>query len=133
MEASKKDLKNILLIDDDDDNNFIHKIIIKEAGLQVHVESVLSAKEALDRLNSGGKPDLIFLDINMPVLSGWDFLNEYKYLPEEKKENNVIVMLTSSLHIEDEKKARSYREITEYQTKPLTIPVFKQLISKYFK
>jgi CheY-like chemotaxis protein len=131
--GTTKEIKNILLIDDDEDNNFIHKMVIRESGLNAHIVSVLSVQDAMAILNSGEKPDLIFLDINMPVLTGWDFLNEYRSLPKEKRENCVIIMLTTSLHEADQTKARSYREISEYKTKHLTISVFKQLVNKHFE
>ena len=127
----KKKLNHILLIDDDNDNNFIHKLIIEDSGVQADIYSVVSVPDAIQYLQSGGNPDLIFLDINMPVLNGWDFINQYNNLPD--KQNSIIVMLTSSMNVSDEKKALSISEITEYKTKPLTPPIVKEVLHKYFE
>ena len=84
----------ILLIDDDDATNFIHEMVIKMADIDTHIEICTSARKALDYLTCKGEysantsypqPGIIFLDINMPGMSGWDFLKEYDSLPEEQK------------------------------------------------
>src|SRR5690242_11670623 len=100
----KRKLTSILLIDDDEDNNFINKIIIREAGWKAHVEVAQSVRVALNYLMNGGNPEIIFLDINMPILSGWDFIKEYRSLPIIKKDHLIIVMLTSSINMMDETK-----------------------------
>jgi len=125
-------LKHILLIDDDDDNNLIHKLIIEDTGMNVQVKAVLSVKEALHYLESGEKPELIFLDINMPLLNGWDFLEEYKNLHPENKENSVIVLLTSSVNMNDENKALSFKEVAAYKNKPLTVDLLQEIFQKHF-
>lgn len=125
-------LKRILLIDDDDDNNFIHKLIIEDTGWNIQVNTVLSVKEALQYLESGENPELIFLDINMPLLNGWDFLEEYKNLQSGDKKNSVIVLLTSSVNMNDENKALSFKEVAAYKNKPLTVDLLQELFQKYF-
>lgn len=85
-----KKVKCILLIDDDEPTNFLHKIVISDSGRAEKVVEVQSGFEALDYLEKmeDGKypqPDLIFLDINMPAMNGWEFLEEYDKLDEGKK------------------------------------------------
>ena len=70
-----------MLIDDDDDDNFFHQMVLNEVDVANKVQVAESAFEALDYLREGKQiPELIFLDINMPKMNGWEFLNEYKKL-----------------------------------------------------
>jgi len=100
-----KHLDWILLVDDDDSNNFLHKIIVKQSGINVTTKVAYNGLEALDFLNSTGKfsmeekpnkPGIIFLDINMPRMNGWEFLEAFKKLPENQKSNIVMMLLTTS-------------------------------------
>jgi CheY-like chemotaxis protein len=129
----KRKLNCILLIDDDEDINFLNKIIIEDFVKNIHIESTLSVKDALAFLNSGGNPDIIFLDINMPGSTGWDFMDEFKKIQIDGKEDKKIVMLTSSLDMDDENKARSINEITDYINKPLDAQFLEDFFKMYFE
>jgi CheY-like chemotaxis protein len=129
----KRKLNCILLIDDDEDINFLNKIIIEDFVKNIHIESTLSVKDALAFLNSGGNPDIIFLDINMPGSTGWDFMDEFKKIHIDGKEDKKIVMLTSSLDMDDENKARSINEITDYINKPLDAQFLEDFFKMYFE
>ena len=133
----KKKLNNILLIDDDVATNFLHKMVIKKTDCadQVHVE--LNGESAINFLYSirEGKhpsPDLIFLDINMPRMNGWAFLEEYQKLHPELKGKAVIVMLTTSLNPDDLQQSKRFSEISEFRSKPMTQAMLLDIISKYF-
>ena len=107
----RKKINCILLIDDDKSTNFLHKIIIEETGVSEKVEAVQSGQEALDYLERKKegvypKPDLIFLDINMPGMNGWEFLEEYEKLDDNLKGEIMIMMLTTSINPDDEEKAK---------------------------
>src|SRR5687767_1028183 len=101
----KQKLNCILVIDDDEPTNFFTRMIIEQCDCTDHIKVVESAQEALEYLTrsvSGNDeqypcPDLILLDINMPAMNGWEFLEEYKKLSNEKKGKIMIVMLTTSL------------------------------------
>ncbi len=130
----------ILLVDDNPADNEIHKLKIIRANLCNHIKMVNSAAEALDYLTQSGNPDLseqyprpdiIFLDINMPGMNGFDFLEKYKELNERLKSKIVIIMLSVSLDPENEKKASESKEITEFMNKPLEIENLKMIIEKY--
>ena len=116
----------ILLIDDDEPTNFLNQMTLEQAGCARHIQIVQSGQEALDYLMHKGKysngmphPDLIFLDINMPAMDGWEFLERYRQLQPEQKASIVMIMLTTSLNPDDEAKAREIPEIKGFEHKPL--------------
>jgi CheY-like chemotaxis protein len=137
-----KKVNCILLIDDNPADNDFHKIIIKEANICDHIEVVLNGLEALEYIRKSAdsendgkefpKPNIIFLDINMPRMNGFEFLDEYKKLDEKLKSEVVIVMLTTSLNPDDAKRAKENSEVKEFQNKPLTVESLKDVVDKYF-
>jgi len=138
----KKKLKAILLVDDDESTNYFHKLMIKKADISENVYVAYNGKEALDFLkksaadkksdNTQPEPDLILLDINMPKVNGWDFLEEYKKLKEELKDQIIIVMLTTSFNPDDEKKAKTIKEVSAYNYKPLTDEMLGEILKNHF-
>lgn len=132
----KKKLNSILLIDDDEATNYIHQIIIKDHGLCDNIVFKLDGEDALDYLSSPEgeglpNPDIIFLDINMPGLDGWGFLEKYQEFCKEKP-SKIIVMLTTSLNKYDKEKAESMDIISEFRNKPLSGEVLDEIVEKYF-
>ena len=130
-----------MLIDDDDATNFIHETIIKMADVDTHIEVCNNARKALDYLSCKGdyaantsypQPGIIFLDINMPGLSGWDFLKEYDNLPEEQKAKVVVSMLTTSLNPDDQKKGNSDPNVERFLIKPLTVEKLMGIVDDNF-
>jgi CheY-like chemotaxis protein len=137
-----KKLNCILLVDDNPADNEFHRIKIKKADVCNQIKVVTSGQAALDYLHKSGepgqaeefpKPDLIYLDINMPGMNGFEFLEEYKKLDENLKSKVVIVMLTTSLNPDDRERALSTKQVTEFQNKPLTIETLHDIIEKHFK
>jgi CheY-like chemotaxis protein len=133
----KKKLNTILLIDDDQATNFLHKMVIKKADCadQVHVE--LNGESAITYLSTAKNgiypsPDLIFLDINMPRMNGWSFLEEYQKLHNAQQGKAVIVMLTTSLNPDDVEQSKKFTEISEFRSKPMTQTMLMEIIDKYF-
>jgi len=131
-------LKTILLIDDDEATNFIHQMVIKQVGCTENVVVKENGAEALEYLTSSidGKypqPDLILLDINMPRMDGWEFLEEYKNLDDDQLAKTVIVMLTTSLNPDDKDKANVIPVITGFMSKPLTAEMLEEILKKHFK
>jgi CheY-like chemotaxis protein len=78
------------------------------------------------------RPDLIFLDINMPAMDGWEFLERYRLLPPERKTGIVLIMLTTSLNPDDEVRTRAIPEVAGFENKPLGQEQLDALLNKYF-
>jgi CheY-like chemotaxis protein len=130
-------LKCIMLVDDNPDDNFFHQRIINKFDSADEIILMESAKDALSYLTSELAknepcPDLIFLDINMPGMSGWEFLDEYEKLSHALRKPVIVVMLTSSDNSEDEAKARSRDIVSDFKTKPLTGLMLEAIFDKYF-
>lgn len=138
----KVKLNCILLVDDDEPTNFLNKIAIEEVECTHQIKVIPGAREALDYLSCAGRPapmnkecptpEIIFLDINMPAMDGWEFLQKYEALPEAHKSSIIVVMLTTSFNPEDELKARKIPAVKEFRNKPLTPGLLQDILNKYF-
>ncbi len=120
-----KKINNILLVDDDTVNNFIVVNTLNKLDITDNVDSVLNGLEGIEYLkakiesNKALIPSVIFLDINMPVMDGWEFLEEFELLPEEVKDNCNIYMVSSSVYEDDIAKSRQYKSVKDFISKPL--------------
>jgi CheY-like chemotaxis protein len=133
-----KNLRCIMLVDDNHDDNFFHEREIKKNNLTTTVIAKKTGLEALEYLKSKKdithlQPDLIFLDINMPGMNGWEFLKEYNRLGKNLQSNVIIIMLTTSDNPDDEARSKTWNFVSDYITKPLTKEIMKDIIKKYFK
>lgn len=138
----KKKLNCVLLVEDDEGMNYLNKKMLEEAEITEHIEITWDGREAIDYLTNQGKyerqdtiypqPDLIFLDINMPKIDGWEFLAEYKQLSDLQKGNIIIVMLTASLNPDDRSKAEKIAEISDFKNKAITIETLEEIMQKSF-
>jgi CheY-like chemotaxis protein len=126
-----KKLKCILLVDDDEPTNYLNRMVLEEMNCAEHIEVVQSGGEAMRFLMSGKHivPDLMFLDINMPAMDGWEFLEIYRHVFND---NTVTIMLTTSLNPDDEVRSKKFSFIRDYKRKPLTTAVINEILEKYF-
>lgn len=130
---NKKKLRTILLIDDDKNDNFYHEREINKTNSEISVITKTSGMEALEYLKSNqNKPDLIFLDINMPIWDGWAFLLEYSQLSKEIQNGIIIMVLTSSRNPTDELRAKAWGFVSGFIIKPLSKEVMEDIIKKHF-
>jgi len=131
----KKKLNCILLVDDNTDDNIFHQIILKKMDIVNRIDIVLNGLEALVYLKKENQmpPELIFLDINMPKMNGWEFLEQYKHLDARQKARVVIMILTTSANPDDLKKAKEIKEVTGFETKPLTEEIMTEILNKHFQ
>lgn len=111
----------VYLIDDDATYNSLNKrLISKSVNQDLNIVEFTNPEMALNAILEEGKiPDRVFLDINMPLMDGWEFLEILTEETEHKKINTKISMLTSSLFPEDEAKALNYEYVDNYINKPL--------------
>ncbi|MEQ8474836.1 response regulator [Fulvivirga sp.] len=114
----------IWLIDDDSITNFVNKIIIERNYSSAKIQEFLIASEALKQLQNnyaiGAElPNFIFLDINMPEMNGWEFLEAYKKLDPKITDHIKLYMLTSSQNEDDVKRADNCPVIRKFVNKPL--------------
>jgi len=118
----------IVLIDDDPINNLINKRLIKKLVLSPYIKEFLEAEEALRYIQSlnRSKKVLILVDINMPVMNGWDFLKEYAHVESNRKDK--IVMLSSSIDFQDRQKSEDFPYVDGFIEKPLTFEKLKKIL-----
>ena len=130
----QKKLKHILLIDDDEPTTFMYTMVLEQSGYSENILVAQGGEEALDILQktSGDSPELIFVDINMPRMDGWEFLEQYKQISNAKTKKPVIIMLSTSLNPDDETKANEIPEVAAFMHKPLTPGMLQQIVMKYF-
>jgi CheY-like chemotaxis protein len=117
--------QTILLIDDDSISNFITEKLILRENFAQQVISFLSAEAALAYLKNQQQqqlpaPDIIFLDLNMPEMDGWEFMSEFKKFPREFTAHSRVFMLSSAVDAKDIVQARTMEEIEDFISKPLT-------------
>lgn len=133
----KKKLKNVLLIDDSESDNFYHARKIKKMGITDNIHTCFSGYEALDYLKSEldgihPQPTLIFLDINMPGMNGWEFLEEYEKLELAQQGEIVLTMLSNSIDERDQTRADRYKAVQGFYSKPLSDEYLTSILMKHF-
>ncbi len=130
-------LNCILLVDDDEPVNFLNEIVIQKAGFAENVISALSGLDALNMLsgntdNECPKPDLIFLDLNMPAMNGWEFIEEYSKLSNNQRDGTIIKILSSSINPDDMEQANNTEGVHGFLSKPLTAEKLQEVVTTFF-
>lgn len=120
-------INSVYIIDDDSITIFGLRKLLSKHNAEMAIEEFKNGKMALDAImdqinDNSALPDLIFLDINMPVMDGWAFLDEFLKLPSSSSVN--ITIISSSIDIRDQEKWLSYTHKAGHKIEFLTKPIY---------
>ncbi|RIJ43026.1 response regulator [Pontibacter oryzae] len=136
-------LSGVLLIDDDDTTNFLNQRLLDRMEVTENIRTFVNGKQAFDYLYNVSnnnyetesrdyfQPELIFLDINMPVMDGFEMLDLYERLNPEFRKRIIMAVLTTSTHPQDTANSKKYN--AAYLTKPLTVDKVNKLLEEHFE
>lgn len=137
-----KKLSSIIIIDDDSSTTFLNETIIRDAHCTENIHVLQTAVKALDFLSQSliyegrekgfERNSLILLDLHMPPPDGWAFLKEYLLLPEANRKKYTVVILSSSVEIEDLERAKTISDVSDFYNKPLTHDMLMEILNKHF-
>ncbi len=134
-------IRKVLCVDDDTISLTISQLLLKRTGFATEVDTAIDGSEALVYFENlfandpdpvGNAPELILLDINMPVMNGWEFLQEYNLRYREKLMNTQIIILSSTIDPEDFALAKQYPVVMQFISKPLSIENLEELKATEF-
>ncbi|HEX9979298.1 MAG TPA: response regulator [Flavobacterium sp.] len=126
-------LDRILCVDDDPITVMLCRKVISKASFAKHTDSAQNGEEALhyfDNLilhNDNHYPDLILLDLNMPVMGGWEFLDNFSKTYANFLTNTKVIVLSSTIDPSDVDKAKTYTMVIDFMSKPITVEMLENL------
>ena len=127
------DNRSILLIDNNEVDNFIFEKFVAQSDVKVKIHAFVTAESAIEFLREGLQnsqlPEMIFLDLNLPGMSGWDFLEEFRKLRIRKE--IVLFLLTASAYPKDEEESKKYPEVNGFLIKPLAREKLLELMHRF--
>lgn len=129
-----RQLNCIMLIDDNKIDNFFHERVIRKNNAAHNIIIRESGREALDYLTDTNSllPDLIFLDINMPGMNGWEFIEHYKLLDPQLQNSMIVVMLSTSDNPDDRAMALTQGILADFKSKPLTKEMLDEVFNRLY-
>lgn len=126
-------MKRVFLIDDDEVFVFLTKKVIERSGVDVELTVFSNGQEAMEHIKSiaaeaSKLPDVILLDLNMPVMDGWDFLSTYQEV--ELAKFIALYIVTSSISPYEVERAKHIKEVKEFIVKPIAKEKFIEIIAQ---
>lgn len=124
----------IMAVDDDPITLMLFKKVAQKASFAKEIINAMNGEEAITFINSisseDKKPQLIFLDLNMPIMGGWEFLDWFNDSNYYLSNHTKVVILTSTIDPEDIKKSKTYSNVIEFLSKPITVEMLYYLESR---
>lgn len=123
-------LEKVLCVDDDPITLMLCKKVIVKATFSKEIIFAQNGQEAIEVLKKTkdtGLPELIFLDLNMPVMNGWDFLNEFSSSSIDPSNKLMVIILSSTIDPADYEKAKDYACVSHFLSKPITVEMLDKL------
>lgn len=125
-------LHKLLCVDDDPITLMLYKMVISKAEFAAQVDTAQNGEEAVayfdNLLNSGAEfPKLIFLDLNMPVMGGWEFLDLFSTRKYEPFSDVKVIVLSSTIDPQDIEKSKSYPQVIDFRSKPISKEMLAEL------
>lgn len=125
---------NVIFIDDDEDLNYLQEKICAQSSRVSNYFIATSAHQTLDYLsNTNIPPDIIFVDINMPVMNGFEFIEVYEKEYASRFPDTQLYVVSSSIRAQDRKKALDYESVQDFLEKPLTKEKLEDIFYQYAK
>ncbi|MDE3251756.1 MAG: response regulator [Bacteroidota bacterium] len=124
----------VCVIDDDNIYQYTARVLLESTGLAKKITSFYNGREAIsffqkaENQNPDELPDVIFLDINMPIMNGWEFLEEYDKLHTSFPKPIMVYVVSSSVDSSDMQKSRSFEAVSDYLVKPVNRSKFLELM-----
>lgn len=128
-----KKIKNVLLIDDNEITNYLHAFLFQDLGIAENIHAKLNGQEAIDFLstcNEEEQPDLILLDINMPIMDGFEFLSHYQNT--KMPDITVLLMVSTSINPYDVERSQQFSQVNGFVGKPLTEEKIQNIRDEHF-
>ncbi|RZJ71224.1 response regulator [Flavobacterium sp.] len=125
-------LHKLLCVDDDPITLMLYKMVINKAEFAMQVDTAQNGEEAIgyfDGLiaNGGEHPKLIFLDLNMPVMGGWEFLDLFSTEKYKPFADVKVIVLSSTIDPQDIEKSKSYNQVIDFRSKPISKEMLAEL------
>lgn len=130
-------LRTVLLIDDSDADNFLHRRAIERSGLVDEIVVQPDGEAGLDFLGNRTAtgeplPELVLVDINMPRMTGWEFLDGYQEIDEGSRADTVLYIVSGTLNRADRARAESIDVVAGFCSKSLTTDALREIVRKHF-
>jgi response regulator of citrate/malate metabolism len=129
-------MEKVLLIDDDKAVNFFNKHVVVKHHCFEHIHTVQSGAAGLEFLKKAAQgeapiPDLVFLDINMPAMNGWEFLDHFEQMPADFRNKIKVIILSSSSNPEHIKKSIKNYDVEDFINKPLSLDILNNVVKNH--